>query len=112
MTAINYVRNLAGDGLGAARFGHPHRELRSARRLVVRPGPDAARGHRSLALRQPAHWCWWGFSGYRTKRVGRGAASGIVEGGVVGLARSRRYTSGRINLIGRMTPAVMAGFAA
>ena len=50
----------------------PRRELRSARRLVVRPGPDAAHGHRSLALRQPAHWCWWGFSGYRTLRVAGG----------------------------------------
>ena len=48
----------------------PRRELRSARRLVVRPGPATAHGHRSLALRQPAHWCWWGFSGYRIKRVG------------------------------------------
>ena len=33
-----------------ARFGRPRRELRSARRLVVRPGPTA-HGHRSLALR-------------------------------------------------------------
>ena len=35
------MRNLAGGGLGAARFGDPHRELRSARWLVVQPGPDA-----------------------------------------------------------------------
>ena len=52
------------------------------------------------------------FRGYRSKRVGRGSISGIVEGGVVGLAYSRRCSSDRINLIGRMTPAVMAGFAA
>ena len=39
------MRNLAGGGLGAARFGDPHRELRSARRLVVQPGP-AAHAHR------------------------------------------------------------------
>jgi len=25
MTAINHVRNLAGGGVGAARFGRPHR---------------------------------------------------------------------------------------
>ena len=37
MTAINYVRNLGGGGVGAARFGRPRRELRSALRLVVRP---------------------------------------------------------------------------
>ena len=58
-----------GGGPPASR---PRRELCSARRLVVRPGPAAAHGHRSLALRQPAHWCWWGFSGYRTLRVAGG----------------------------------------
>ena len=40
----------------------PRRELRSVRRLEARPGPAAAHRHRSLALRQPPHWCWWGFS--------------------------------------------------
>ena len=49
MTAMNYVRNLDGGGVGAARFGRPRRELRSALRLVVRPGP-AAHGCRSQAL--------------------------------------------------------------
>ena len=39
------MRNLAGDGVSPARFGRPRRELGSARRLVVRPGP-AAHGHR------------------------------------------------------------------
>ena len=39
----------------------PRRELRSVRRLEARPGPAAAHGHRSLALRQPPHWRWWGF---------------------------------------------------
>ena len=50
-----------GGGPPASR---PRRELRSARRLVVRPGP-ATRGHRSLALRSlrrpPCQWglvCW------------------------------------------------------
>ena len=33
------MRNLAGGGVGAARFGRPRRELRSARWPVVRPGP-------------------------------------------------------------------------
>ena len=36
----------------------PRRELRSARRLVARPGPAAAHGHRSLSirtLRRPPH---------------------------------------------------------
>ena len=33
------MRDLAGGGVGAARFGRPRRELRSALRLVVRPGP-------------------------------------------------------------------------
>ena len=40
----------------------PRRELRSVRRLEARPGPAAAHRHRSLALRQPPHWRWWGFS--------------------------------------------------
>ena len=47
-----------GGGPPASR---PRRELRSARRLVVRPGPTAAHGHRSPALRPsgastPAVW--------------------------------------------------------
>ena len=33
------MRNSAGGGVGAARFGRPRRELRSVRRLIVRPGP-------------------------------------------------------------------------
>ena len=33
------MRNLAGGAVSAAHFGRPHRELRSARRLVVGPGP-------------------------------------------------------------------------
>ena len=40
------MRDLAGGGVGAARFGRPRRELRSALRLVVRPGP-AAHGPRA-----------------------------------------------------------------
>ena len=47
-----------GGGPSARR---PRRELRSARRLEARPGPAAAHRHRSLALRQPPHWRWWGF---------------------------------------------------
>ena len=47
----------------AASFARrPRRELRSVRRLEARPGPAAAHRHRSLALRQPPHWRWWGFS--------------------------------------------------
>ena len=34
---------------GGSPASRPRRELRSARRLVVRPGPAAARGHRSKA---------------------------------------------------------------
>ena len=44
-----------GGGPPASR---PRRELRSARRLVVRPGPATAHGHSSLALRslrRPPH---------------------------------------------------------
>ena len=48
MTAINYVRNLAGSGLENARFGRPRRELRSVCWLVVRPDPTT-HGHRSQA---------------------------------------------------------------
>ena len=48
-----------GGGTPARR---PRRELRSVRRLEARPGPAAAHRHRSLALRQPPHWRWWGFS--------------------------------------------------
>ena len=42
------LRVPVGGGPPASR---PRRELRSARRLVVRPGPAAAHGHRSPALR-------------------------------------------------------------
>ena len=50
MTAINYVRYLSGGGVGAARFGRPRCSLRSARWLVVQPGPAAhgCRGPRAL----------------------------------------------------------------
>ena len=41
-----------GGGPPASR---PRRELRSARRLEARPGPAAAHGPRSLALRHPPH---------------------------------------------------------
>ena len=44
------MRNLAGGGVGASRFGRPRRELRSARRLVARP---AAHRCRSLASSIP-----------------------------------------------------------
>ena len=64
MTAINYVRNLAGGGVGAARFGRPRYSLRSARWLVVQPGPTA-HAHRGQALRSlrcPPCWLRWGFA--------------------------------------------------
>ena len=68
MTAINYVRNLAGGGVGAARFGRPRRELRSARRLVVQPGPAAhgCRGRALRTLRRPPRRWRWGFCSIRS----------------------------------------------
>ena len=52
MTAINYVRNLAGGGVAIAHF-----------RQALPPTGAAARVHRSQALRslrRPPHRWWWG----------------------------------------------------
>ena len=65
------VAGAGGPGRGAGLLGvpvgggppasRPRRELRSARRLEARPGPAAAHGHRSQALRSlrrpPHQWC-------------------------------------------------------
>ena len=59
MTAINYVRILAGGGVGSAHFDRPRCEVRSLRRLKAQPGTlptgTAARVSRSSTFRSLRH---------------------------------------------------------